>query len=1176
MAEWSQDLHVPGAVQHDTSPDKDQQAKGPNISHSHDSGCYTNSLDQPSPDDLGKTSKEETENGVGAELCVSGRGKEREGQVELAVSSGQDVASVQPTEDVASNPDPGKTTEAQDGDLAGETGIKKPLQESQPPLSCSGASLAVPDSDMTSLRGRRIALLSIFRSLEKTACQAIRDLDCQNTAEVNPAALHQISQARENLLLATTTAYTSDCPAKQTNQNPTEAHAHLPVSSSSQQNLVNEGYQDNTHVKIGQSQELKTGILTNITAKEDQPTCNSQEKRVQSEKPKNPVKNDPQEGKDKTGVLSNIKMKRRHSEELAKNVVLPPNNPVKEDSTDYKVKTGVPSTGNSLEKRGQPAAEKPKKPAVKETPLEGKDKTEIPSNNQAKMGQSEEQAKTIVLHPYYPIKEGSPDDRDKAGVPSTCSSLKKIWQPEKPKDQAAVKEDPSEAKDKTEVPSNTHAKTGQSESESKLLSKNPASVDSPDNKDRPGVPSTCSSLQKIRQPEKPKNPAAVKEDPPEGKDKTGGPSNTHVKIGQSEPKSKLLSKNPANEDSPDNKGKTGVSSTHRETEKLKSPVKEEPSKNKDKAGVSSNTQVKMGQTEEPAKKGIMSKNFHPVKDNGKDKTSVPSNSQEERSRAEYPLKKGTLSKKSVKDDKAVDLGQNDHCSLSREQLVQNEIIVEEEDEITTLKKVLSDFILPEEQEDATAEKGTPIKAEEDEVRGSQPVCSNSKKLETVVVNKRDEIEEENTSTSGKQGLIVQIRGDTSCHGAQEMPTSTEIPKKASLKTWMNRKLSFLIAVIVGLYSFLTSWSHKEKPPDANSFSKTDTSGITVEHDVQIHVYHMQSEDQDTPQDQNTPPDTDDHGDDQVDDHNTPEWLVLEDVDEDDDLYGGPTDEPSSTDSATVTAALCTEGPEGGQIAVDAGFGSHAVLPTDQLPATASGHCSQHLHRTPTQVVQDVLPATCALEAEIQHYRETERGISVTVLDFGGQVLGQTRIFAPTTVQEHLLEHVAALAFAACPMHGFTIRWPGGRTVPLGTLLDPHTAQNIILQMHHADEGDGTWQWRIVEICVGGRSAYTVEVNIHQQVSDGQAHSEQDWDRSTSESGSRGDGEEKVKDGDGKGSDMCTICLDADKVDLVVKTLCKHCFHQMCLRRWLDCDNRCPICRKSDPQKGAPKDADRGT
>eukprot|EP00058_Branchiostoma_floridae_P016595 XP_002602083.1 hypothetical protein BRAFLDRAFT_98935 [Branchiostoma floridae] len=100
------------------------------------------------------------------------------------------------------------------------------------------------------------------------------------------------------------------------------------------------------------------------------------------------------------------------------------------------------------------------------------------------------------------------------------------------------------------------------------------------------------------------------------------------------------------------------------------------------------------------------------------------------------------------------------------------------------------------------------------------------------------------------------------------------------------------------------------------------------------------------------------------------------------------------------------------------------------------------------------------------------------------------------------------------MHGFTIRWPGGRTVPLGTLLDPHTAQNIILQMHHADEGDGTWQWRIVEILVGGRSAYTVEVNIHQQVSDGQSHSEQDWDRS--EPGSTGDEEEKVKDGDGKG------------------------------------------------------------
>ncbi|KAI8511879.1 hypothetical protein Bbelb_109790 [Branchiostoma belcheri] len=137
------------------------------------------------------------------------------------------------------------------------------------------------------------------------------------------------------------------------------------------------------------------------------------------------------------------------------------------------------------------------------------------------------------------------------------------------------------------------------------------------------------------------------------------------------------------------------------------------------------------------------------------------------------------------------------------------------------------------------------------------------------------------------------------------------------------------------------------------------------------------------------------------------------------------------------------------------------------------------------------------------------GISVTVLDFGGQVLDETRIFAPTAVQQHLIEHIAARAFSAFPMHGFTVRWPGGRPIPLGTSLDPLTAQNIILQMYHADEGDSSWQWRIVEEEVTGRSTYmyAVEANIHQQVNGGGEQREQDWDTSTH--GSRGDEGRKI-------------------------------------------------------------------
>ncbi|XP_019638422.1 PREDICTED: uncharacterized protein LOC109480629 isoform X3 [Branchiostoma belcheri] len=192
-----------------------------------------------------------------------------------------------------------------------------------------------------------------------------------------------------------------------------------------------------------------------------------------------------------------------------------------------------------------------------------------------------------------------------------------------------------------------------------------------------------------------------------------------------------------------------------------------------------------------------------------------------------------------------------------------------------------------------------------------------------------------------------------------------------------------------------------------------------------------------------------------------------------------------------------------------------------------------------------------------------KGISVTVLDFGGQVLDETRIFAPTAVQQHLIEHIAARAFSAFPMHGFTVRWPGGRPIPLGTSLDPLTAQNIILQMYHADEGDSSWQWRIVEEEVTGRSTYmyAVEANIHQQVNGGGEQREQDWDTSTH--GSRGDEGEKVRDDGDKGY-LCTICLDTE-VDLLVEISCKHCFHQMCLQRWLQWQNKCPVCRKENPQ-----------
>ncbi|XP_019638419.1 PREDICTED: uncharacterized protein LOC109480629 isoform X1 [Branchiostoma belcheri] len=194
-----------------------------------------------------------------------------------------------------------------------------------------------------------------------------------------------------------------------------------------------------------------------------------------------------------------------------------------------------------------------------------------------------------------------------------------------------------------------------------------------------------------------------------------------------------------------------------------------------------------------------------------------------------------------------------------------------------------------------------------EEKGSQSVCLKKPKL-IIASKKRDE--KQKASTNRNQGFLVQIRGDSSSsQGHHETPPNTKTPKKASIQTW-SQKTSFLIALLVQLYAFLKSWIHKEKPPDVKS-CKTDTAGIVLEHDVQ--VYHMHAdEDQDTC----TPPDSANHGDDQqADDHNPPEWLVQEDVD-DDDIYLG-TDNPTdhSTPSTTVTADPCTEGPEGGQIAI---------------------------------------------------------------------------------------------------------------------------------------------------------------------------------------------------------------------------------------------------------------------
>lgn len=45
--------------------------------------------------------------------------------------------------------------------------------------------------------------------------------------------------------------------------------------------------------------------------------------------------------------------------------------------------------------------------------------------------------------------------------------------------------------------------------------------------------------------------------------------------------------------------------------------------------------------------------------------------------------------------------------------------------------------------------------------------------------------------------------------------------------------------------------------------------------------------------------------------------------------------------------------------------------------------------------------------------------------------------------------------------------------------------------------------------------------------------------------------------------MCSICLDSTD-DKFIKTVCQHNFHEKCLQMWLDKNNVCPLCRKTNP------------
>lgn len=42
--------------------------------------------------------------------------------------------------------------------------------------------------------------------------------------------------------------------------------------------------------------------------------------------------------------------------------------------------------------------------------------------------------------------------------------------------------------------------------------------------------------------------------------------------------------------------------------------------------------------------------------------------------------------------------------------------------------------------------------------------------------------------------------------------------------------------------------------------------------------------------------------------------------------------------------------------------------------------------------------------------------------------------------------------------------------------------------------------------------------------------------------------------------QCSICLDENENDLYT-TSCNHCFHDKCIKQWLDKKNTCPNCRR---------------
>ena len=49
-------------------------------------------------------------------------------------------------------------------------------------------------------------------------------------------------------------------------------------------------------------------------------------------------------------------------------------------------------------------------------------------------------------------------------------------------------------------------------------------------------------------------------------------------------------------------------------------------------------------------------------------------------------------------------------------------------------------------------------------------------------------------------------------------------------------------------------------------------------------------------------------------------------------------------------------------------------------------------------------------------------------------------------------------------------------------------------------------------------------------------------------------------------DNCSICLDKQKYNCSIITNCNHIFHKECLKNWIELNDSCPLCRKTNPMQ----------